>query len=133
VAKGNPNQADIVLVAEDETLVRLIANDILTEAGYRVLEARDGQEALALIELHDDIRVLFTDLQMPNLDGVALAKLVMERWPKIGIVVTSGEAAPEELNAIFVAKPYNTETVRAAIVRALEEAGTGKPLSGLLF
>jgi DNA-binding NtrC family response regulator len=122
VTERNPDQADIVLVAEDETLVRLIVNDILTDAGYRVLEARDGQEALTVIELQDDIRVLFTDVRMPNLDGLALAKLVMERWPKIGVVITSGDSVPEDHNANFVSKPYDRETVLAAIGRALEEA-----------
>ena len=66
----------VVLVVEDETLVRLLANDILTEAGYRVLEARDGQEALTILEVHDQVRVLFTDVTMPNVDGLSLAKIV---------------------------------------------------------
>ena len=64
---------------------------------------------------------------MPHLNGLALAKLVVERWPKIGIVVTSGNKEPEDLKAIFVAKPYDSETVLAAIVRALEEAEGRQP------
>jgi CheY-like chemotaxis protein len=52
----------VVLVVEDETLVRLLANDMLSEAGYRVLEARDGQEALTIFEVHADVRALFTDV-----------------------------------------------------------------------
>ena len=71
----------VVLVVEDETLVRLLANDILSEAGYRVLEARDGQEALTILEVHDDVGALFTDVNMPHVDGLSLAKIVAERWP----------------------------------------------------
>jgi len=65
--------AVLVLVVEDETLIRLLANDMLSEAGYRVLEARDGQEALTILEVHADVRALFTDVTMPNLDGLSLA------------------------------------------------------------
>jgi CheY-like chemotaxis protein len=105
--------ATIVLVAEDETLVRLLANDILTEAGYRVLEARDGQEALTILQVHPNIQALFTDVSMPNLDGVSLARIVSERWPEIGIVVTSARALPSELpgQARFLSKPYSADAV----------------------
>jgi hypothetical protein len=82
--------AVVVLVVEDETLIRLLANDMLSEAGYRVLEARDGQEALTILEVHADVRALFTDVTMPNVDGLSLAKIVSERWPQIGILLTSG-------------------------------------------
>jgi CheY-like chemotaxis protein len=58
MANGDDDSAVVVLVAEDETLVRLAANDILSAAGYRVLEARDGQEALTILEVHDDVRAL---------------------------------------------------------------------------
>src|SRR5215203_3644102 len=56
----------IVLVAEDETLVRLVANDMLTEADYRVVEAQDGQEALAILEEQNTVRAILTDVNMPN-------------------------------------------------------------------
>jgi CheY-like chemotaxis protein len=105
--------ATVVLVAEDETLVRLLANDILTEAGYRVLEARDGQEALTILEVHPNIQALFTDVTMPSLDGLSLARIVSERWPEIGIVITSARALPSELprTARFLSKPYSADAV----------------------
>jgi CheY-like chemotaxis protein len=115
--------AIVVLVAEDETLVRLLANDILTEAGYRVLEARDGQEALTILEVHGDIRALLTDVSMPHVDGISLANIVRGRWPHVAIVVASG-AMPERANpripefARFVPKPYSTER----LLRELEAA-----------
>jgi two-component system, response regulator PdtaR len=70
----------IVLVAEDETLVRLVANDMLTDADYRVVEAQDGQEALAILEEQNTVRAILTDVNMPNVDGLALAKIVRDRW-----------------------------------------------------
>ena len=66
---------------------------MLSEAGYRVLEARDGQEALTILEVHADVRAVFTDVTMPTLDGLSLAKIVSERWPQIGILLTSGLVA----------------------------------------
>lgn len=118
------NTAVVVLVAEDETLVRLLANDILTEAGYRVLEARDGQEALTILHVHTDVRALVTDITMPNIDGISLAKIVRERWPQIGIVVTSG-AMPDGSKlripeyASFVPKPYSPERLVTALGAAI--------------
>lgn len=102
-----------VLVVEDETLVRLLANDILTEAGYRVLEARDGQEALTILGVHDAVAAVVTDVTMPNVDGLALAKIVRQRWPSIGVVVTSGLPKPPDLpeGARFIPKPYGPDTV----------------------
>lgn len=85
-----------------------MVHDALSEAGYRVLEARDGQEALAVLHLHRDIRALVTDVNMPSIDGLSLARITVERWPDIGIVIASAVPLPEEprAGARFVAKPY---------------------------
>jgi two-component system, response regulator PdtaR len=130
MADLNDGSAVVVLVVEDETLVRLLANDILTEAGYRVLEAHDGQEALTVLEVHDDVRVLFTDVNMPNVDGLSLAKIVSERWPHIGVVIASGVAeAPEGFR--FIRKPYEPEGVISEVEAAIAEGGieTGSTVS----
>jgi CheY-like chemotaxis protein len=122
----------VVLVAEDETLVRLLANDILTEAGYRVLEGRDGQEALTVLEVHDDVRGLVTDVSMPNVDGIALATIVRKRWPHIAIVVASGampEGSKPEIPeyAQFVRKPYSPERLVGALKAAMAETADLAP------
>ena len=105
--------ATIILAAEDETLVRLLANEMLTDADYRVAEAHDGQEALVILGARNTVRALLTDLNMPNVDGLALAKIVRERWPHIGVVVTSGRPAPLGMpaGARFISKPYRYEDV----------------------
>jgi two-component system, response regulator PdtaR len=77
-----------VLVAEDEALVRLLANDMLTDAEYRVVEAQDGQEALGILSAKNSVRALSKH------DGLALARIVRQRWPHIGVVVTSGRPLP---------------------------------------
>ncbi|WP_336486362.1 response regulator [Methylobacterium nigriterrae] len=101
----------VVLVVEDETLVRMIATDILTEAGYRVLEARDADEALVLLGARNDIDLVFSDCEMPGaVDGVGLAHLVHERRPDLPLLLTSGRMrlAPVDLppGARFLEKPY---------------------------
>ena len=113
----------IVLVAEDETLLRLLANDMLTDADYRVVEAHDGEEALAILCARNTVRALLTDVNMPNVDGLALAKIVRQRWPHIGIVVTSGMPRPSELpaGARFISKPYRCEDVLQELELAIAE------------
>jgi two-component system, response regulator PdtaR len=113
----------IVLVAEDEALLRLLANDMLTDADYRVVEAQDGQEALAILGEKNTVRALLTDVNMPNVDGLALAKIVRQRWPHIGILVTSGMPRPSELpaGARFIGKPYRYEDVLAELEAVIAE------------
>jgi two-component system, response regulator PdtaR len=111
----------VVLVVEDEMIVRLSATDILQDAGYHVIEARDGVEAIAILELRDDVAALFTDVGLPNMNGVMLARIVSERWPHVGIVVTSG-AIPAGVKlelpagARFIQKPYT----QAIILQEIE-------------
>jgi CheY-like chemotaxis protein len=106
----------IVLIAEDEILVRMAAADFLQEAGYHVVEARDGVEAIAILEVRDDVAAIFTDVAMPNMNGIQLAKIVSHRWPHIGIVVTSGAMPPGVAldlppGARFISKPYQPDTM----------------------
>lgn len=114
------NSRVVVLIVEDEPLVRLVGADVLEEAGFDVVEAADADEALAILETRPDVRVLFTDINMPgSLDGLELAHLVHERWPEVRLLVTSGrfqlrnEDIPDQ--GQFVAKPYEP----AAVVRKL--------------
>jgi CheY-like chemotaxis protein len=70
----------LVLLVEDEPIVRMIASDSLEEAGFDVVEASNAQEAMAILAARDDVGVLFTDVDMPGkLDGLALAGLVHTR------------------------------------------------------
>lgn len=116
-----------ILLVEDETLIRMIAADVLIDAGYRVVEAGDANEALVLLEARADARVLVTDVNMPgDVDGFGLAHLVSKRWPGIAVVVTSGRArpGPGDLphNAIFLPKPYQPSALVAAVQKAANVA-----------
>ena len=86
-----------VLVVEDEPLLRVFNADMLTDAGFDVLEAANADEALRMLETVSDIRVVFTDVEMPGaLDGYALAQRIETLWPEIGVVITSGRRHPGE-------------------------------------
>jgi two-component system, response regulator PdtaR len=82
---------DAILVVEDEVLVRMVISDDLRNAGYRVIEASNADEALDLLRHNGDVRLILSDVRMPgNMDGVALAHKVRSEFPVIKIVLTSG-------------------------------------------
>ncbi len=113
-----------ILVVEDEALIRFTIADDIREAGFEVLEARDADEALALLSRHGDIRVLFTDVDMPgSMDGLDLSARVRVSWPGVRIIVTSGKLAPARgvlpAESRFMPKPYSPESVVQAIRQML--------------
>lgn len=118
--------ATVVLVVEDEPLLRLAAIDMVEHAGFVAVEARDADEAVAVLEGRDDVRVVFSDISMPgSMDGVTLATYVRDRWPPIHVILTSGHGAPlvEDMpaEALFFPKPYSVRSVAEAI-RAVASA-----------
>jgi two-component system, response regulator PdtaR len=101
----------LILVVEDQEILRLYAADLLEEHGFRVVEAQNAAAALKVLETRNDVRLLFTDIQMPGaLDGMDLAREVHQRWPRVLLVITSGQKKPTEAeipdHGRFVAKPY---------------------------
>src|SRR6187551_2511632 len=82
----------VVLVVEDDMLLRMRAVDMVEDAGFTPVEAVDADEAVAILESRSDIALLFTDIQMPGrIDGLKLAHAVHDRWPPIKIILVSGQ------------------------------------------
>jgi CheY-like chemotaxis protein len=111
----------VILLVEDEPLVRLTQVDILREAGFWVAEADDADEAFEILRRRQDVSVVLTDVDMPgSLDGFEFARLVTQGWPEVAVLVISGKAFPEEgdlpASAVFLAKPVRPE----ALVEKLE-------------
>ena len=80
-----------ILVVEDEAFIRMDAVEILCAAGFSILEAANANEALQMLERHSDIRLLFTDIDMPgSMNGLKLVAAVRDRWPPVSIIATSG-------------------------------------------
>src|ERR1700704_6075712 len=110
----------VVLIVEDEFLLRLDAVDMIAAAGFEVVEAGNADEAIEILESRRDITVVFTDIQMPgSMDGLKLARAVRGRWPPIKIVATSGQLDVREADlpegGRFLAKPYSPVQVTGVL------------------
>jgi CheY-like chemotaxis protein len=109
----------LVLVVEDELLLRMDAVDMIREAGFDVLEASNADEAILLLEARLDIEIVFTDIDMPgSMNGIRLAHAVRNRWPPIRIIATSGHFKVSDgdlpADVPFLPKPYNPRQVTDA-------------------
>ncbi len=119
-----------VLVAEDDGEVREVAAELLREAGFRVLAAADGREALALLGRGERVDVLFSDVVMPGgISGLDLARRAREMRPDIAVLLASGYAMPALGSAVpefqLLPKPYDRDTVVASIAAQLRERRQG--------
>ena len=117
----------VVLVVDDEALVRMSAVGLLADAGYEVLEAKDAESALAVLESRADIGLVFTDVEMPGtMDGIGLANVIRARWPAVLMVVASGKAEINESRlprgAQFFRKPYADNVIVAAMGKMFASA-----------
>lgn len=110
----------LVLVVEDEPLLRLHAVMILEDAGYATLEAGSADGAIAHLETNADIRAVFTDIDLPGeMDGIRLATVIRDRWPPVELIVTSGHISVEEgqlpERGQFLPKPYSSQQLAGAL------------------
>jgi DNA-binding NtrC family response regulator len=117
----------VVLIVEDDVLIRMDAADLLLEAGYRVITQASADHALAVLTVRSDVDVLLTNINMAgSLTGSALARIVDRRWPGLPVIATSGagEPAPGELpdTAWFLPKPYQPSALLEAVRTALASA-----------
>ncbi|ALN75833.1 response regulator [Aureimonas sp. AU20] len=109
-----------VLVVEDDALLRADAVDLCIEAGFTAYEAKNAAQAIRQLELHPDICVLFTDVEMPgSMNGLKLARAVRDRWPPVSIMVTSGRVTVTQdempANGLFFSKPYLPDAIIMAL------------------
>jgi len=110
----------VVLVVEDEAIIRMSAVQIVEDAGFLAAEASNADEAIKILESRTDIRAVFTDINMSgSMDGWKLAHAIRGRWPPIHLIVTSGLYTPKDgqmpAKGLFLRKPYSAEEVTAAL------------------
>jgi two-component system, response regulator PdtaR len=113
-------EKSVVLIVEDEALIRLDTLQEVEAAGFGVGEACNADEAIMILESRNDIGAVFTDINMSgSMDGLKLAHAIRRRWPPMHVIVTSGLTVPDEgelpANGRFIQKPYNAEQVTAAL------------------
>jgi CheY-like chemotaxis protein len=109
-----------VIVVEDETIVRMDIAMSLEGDGFIVLEASNADEAIEILNAHPEIRLMFTDIDMPgSMDGLKLAKAVRDRWPPVKIIVASGHRQLSDdllpVEGKFFSKPYDHVSVVSAM------------------
>lgn len=117
------NSRTTVLVVEDDPFVRLDAVDMVEELGYAVLEARNADAAILLLESHPEISIVFTDIDMPgSMDGLKLAHAVRNRWPPVRLIIASGILRPASheipVGSMFFSKPYGRYAIKAALTNS---------------
>src|SRR5262249_16675031 len=117
-----PGGTELILVAEDEPLVRDLAVSQLRRAGYRVLEAGDGAGAIALFNAHvTDIDLAFLDVMMPRGDGRTVRRAIRERRPALPVLFATGYAdrerrsSGETIEDLVISKPYTIEQLLTTI------------------
>jgi len=94
--------------------------EVIENAGFEVIQAGNGDEAIAILKARPDIHVVFTDIHMPgSMDGLKLARFVRDRWPPIKIIATSGLVTVEDddlpTGSVFLPKPYRGAEVVATL------------------
>jgi len=123
----------VVLVVEDSPFILMNAVDLVTNAGFEGVGATSADEAIAILEVRTDIRLVFTDVEMPGtIDGLKLAHYIRNRWPPIHLIVASARTIQKEsqlpTGSRFFSKPYDNDTIVKEITRML--AATDADWSG---
>jgi two-component system, response regulator PdtaR len=126
-------QKAVILVVEDETLIRMGATQMLEEAGFAVVEAGNAHDAVRILEGRNDVCAIFTDINMPGtMDGLRLARMIRDRWPPIHLIVTSGLISPSDDDlppgGKFIRKPYDPGHVIATIRELFGQPSPSDPL-----
>jgi CheY-like chemotaxis protein len=120
------DRSPLVLVVEDDDLLRYVSSYELAESGFKTLVARSADEAVAILDEFETIDALFTDISMPgSMNGVALAHHVRKKQPQAYVLITSGDEPPAHPrlpeNSHFIPKPYTLPDVAAMIRENVED------------
>jgi DNA-binding NtrC family response regulator len=118
---AHPSES-VVLIVEDEPILRMLAKAVAEEAGFEAIEACNADEAVRILEARNDILIVFTDIDMPgSMDGLKLAACIRDRWPPVEIILTSGHFAVKDValpaRGLFFPKPYDPRTISEAMRR----------------
>ncbi|WP_421917601.1 response regulator [Mesorhizobium sp.] len=118
------NRKAVILIVEDNAIIRMGAVDLVVHAGYVALEASNAEEAIRLLEARTDIVLVFTDVGIPGtMDGIKLAHYIRNRWPPVKLIVSSGLSVIEKgqlpEGSHFFPKPYSDGTIVEQLRRML--------------
>jgi DNA-binding NtrC family response regulator len=124
--QGDEIMQPLILVVDDDPILRLLVAEMIKKAGYATLTAARASDALLLLERNPAITLLFTDIVMPGINGFVLADMAVERWPLLRVIYASGLAnlrdagqQPGRHHGLFLAKPFCSAQLTAAISETL--------------
>lgn len=127
---GKHMEKAVVLVVENEALIRISTRHMIEDAGFAAVEASNADEAIRILQERSDVRAVFTDIRIPgSMDGWKLARAIRGRWPPIHLILASAlvpDVSELPANWLFIQKPYSADQVR----RALYELFNHDPASG---
>lgn len=111
-----------LVVVDDETEVRIVVAEFLEDFGYRVLQADGGASALRLLETNPEIRLLISDIRMPDMSGLELADIATRRFHGLRVILISGYFVAQQVHRRFLRKPFRMSELQAAVLEELEAA-----------
>jgi CheY-like chemotaxis protein len=109
-----------ILIVDDDPEVRSIVAEFLEDLGYDVLQARGGAQALDLQERTSNLRMIITDIRMPDMSGIELAKLATQRQKDLKIILMSGYFVSQQVERRFLRKPFRMRDLETAVREELE-------------
>lgn len=126
ISEALQRREPVILVVEDEPLIRMATAELLRDAGYEVREAANGEEAMRLVEALWPIHLVVSDIRMPGIDGVTLAALVHQQHPLLPVILVSSHLQPgvSEQAAGFLAKPFRDPELLGLVKELLESQWT---------
>jgi len=123
----------LVLVVDDEPDVRKVVRMTLEKAGYDVIEAEDGEKAIAEVKKDENMLLLtliITDIRMPNMNGIDVINYYQKQWPSIPLIVLTGFPDLDMATSMlqhgvvdYLVKPVEAEKLRASVAKAIEQRG----------
>ena len=120
-ASGHADGAKLMIV-DDDPAVRVIVAEFLEDFGYQVIQASGGAEALDLLGRTPDLRMMITDIRMPDMSGVELADAATRRLPDLKVILISGYYVSQQVERRFLRKPFRMRDLEAAVRDELSAA-----------
>lgn len=112
-----------ILVVDDDEEVRIIVAEFLEDFGYQVIQADGGTSALEMIAATPSLRLVITDIRMPDMSGFELAEIATSRQSDLKIILISGYFVAQQVTRRFLRKPFRMKELQAAVQAELEPAG----------
>ncbi len=104
-----------LMIVDDDPQVRTVVAESLQELGYRVIQASGGVEALELLADHSDLRMIITDIRMPDMSGIELANIATQRRQDLKVILISGYFVSQQVHRRFLRKPFRIRDLEAAV------------------